>query len=472
MPKTFDANLSPSSTQVTLSRMPHTRPPSRLNWFSRLTQWLRQCWRRLTGTTAGPDAEQGEPATPAESPAAIDPGAATAALEPDLSAESTESVVAPAPLEPATSTEAAEPTASTEPARPIAAARQAAADKPAVAAKPEEPTEQDQSTAPVRPLAKGRVLSNAGKAKSPDGHLRVQPWMPPSRGYRLLRPATPSPDMKLLVLIHGCKQEADGFAQATGAYQLVASGEWAVLLPDQSKAANLYRCWNWFDTHCIQGRGEVAIVLAAMNEARRTLGLGDARCYVAGLSSGAALAAALVTNRPDQFAGAAFFAGLPMGACTSPLHARQVMANGPERDVTTDLPAFDVLPALVVQGDKDETVNPKHADELTRQMLTLNRTINPGDPLPVADEQSATPAGRKDEHAVHAVERSRFGRCERVIVRGMGHAWSGGDNAWPWFDASGPDGLELITEFFARHEPEWRPRKPALSSETAVTSQF
>ncbi len=253
--------------------------------------------------------------------------------------------------------------------------------------------------------------------------------------------------MKLLVLIHGCKQHAEEFARATGAWSLVAGGHWAVLLPDQSKLANFYRCWNWFDKTSIDGHGEVAIVMAAIEQAREQLDNESMPLAIAGLSSGAALTAAVVAHYPEQFEAAAFFAGLPMAATLSPMRARQVMEHGPDRDITTALPAHGNLPVLVIQGDHDKTVSPVHADELIRQMLAVNGTLAPGEPLPPPTDEAAhsfeLPVSR------HPVTRTRFGNCERLIVQDMEHAWSGGDNRWKWFDPDGPDGLELITRFVA-----------------------
>lgn len=273
--------------------------------------------------------------------------------------------------------------------------------------------------------------------------------MRPIRDFLLLAPSRPAPDLQLLVLIHGCRQDAESFALATGAARLVETGQWAVLLPDQRRAANMYRCWNWFDERCVRGGGEVAIVMAAIDEARRLLPRAPSRCVIAGLSSGAALTAALVAHHPAHFSAAAMFAGLPMGAADAPMRARQAMANGPARDVTLELPAQGRVPVLVVHGDRDQTVALANADALVRQALAINGVIAPGEPLP-----AGTPVGASDETlpaSHYAVTRTRFGPCERLIVHGMGHAWSGGDSRWKYFDPDAPDGLELIVHFASQH---------------------
>ena len=41
-----------------------------------------------------------------------------------------------------------------------------------------------------------------------------------------------------------------------------------------------------------------------------------------------------------------------------------------------------------------------------------------------------------------------------VIVKGMGHAWSGGNPRYPFNDPRGPDASEMMMEFFAMHRRE------------------
>ena len=40
----------------------------------------------------------------------------------------------------------------------------------------------------------------------------------------------------------------------------------------------------------------------------------------------------------------------------------------------------------------------------------------------------------------------------RVLVDGLGHAWSGGNAEHPFNDPKGPDATRMIWEFFARFE--------------------
>ena len=94
-------------------------------------------------------------------------------------------------------------------------------------------------------------------------------WVWPRRRYRFHIPAGASRfrAMPLIVLLHGCRQSADEIARGTRIEALADRLGAYVLMPEQSERANPYRCWNWFDPVTAAGRGEAAIVLAAMTKA-------------------------------------------------------------------------------------------------------------------------------------------------------------------------------------------------------------
>jgi poly(3-hydroxybutyrate) depolymerase len=64
-------------------------------------------------------------------------------------------------------------------------------------------------------------------------------------------------------------------------------------MPRQKDTANASRCWNWFDSATVAGRGETAIVAAMIRSVRRWHRADPARIVVVGLSAGGALAAVL-----------------------------------------------------------------------------------------------------------------------------------------------------------------------------------
>ena len=295
----------------------------------------------------------------------------------------------------------------------------------------------------VEHVNNGSVQVTAGTAYDRGGRLDLAPWLPPSRKTLLIRPsrAPESEESKLLLLLHGCRQSTDDFARGAAITEFAERHGWTVLMLSQSRRANWHRCWNWFDPATLRGKGEVAIALNALNEISASTKIGAAQTYVAGLSSGAALGAAMCACYPERFAGAMLHSGVPFGASKSPLDARRLLKTGPARDVTTMVSEGDYVPTLVVHGANDEVVVPVHADEIIRQSLTQSGGIAAGDPLPTPDHSATNP------HPGHLARLDDFGPHRRILIEGLGHAWSGGADGEAYFDPAGPSALELMLDF-------------------------
>ena len=66
--------------------------------------------------------------------------------------------------------------------------------------------------------------------------------------YKLFIPsAYQGQPLPLIVMLHGCGQDADDFAMGTGMNELAEEYQCLVLYPEQSSDANWNRCWNWFE---------------------------------------------------------------------------------------------------------------------------------------------------------------------------------------------------------------------------------
>ena len=179
----------------------------------------------------------------------------------------------------------------------------------------------------------GRWLEGSTFALS--GFIWLRPWVLPRRRYRLYIPANRRRDERLpvLVLIHGCRQDAETFARGTRIAALADQERFLVLMPDQSDGANDWRCWNWFDTRTIAGKGEAAIVARMARTVARKHDADFGRIVAAGLSSGAALAAVLGIRHADVFDAVVTHAGIACGATSTPFTALAVLKRGPETDI-------------------------------------------------------------------------------------------------------------------------------------------
>ncbi|MCW3065865.1 MAG: hypothetical protein JWN32_3037 [Solirubrobacterales bacterium] len=269
--------------------------------------------------------------------------------------------------------------------------------------------------------------------------------------------ATPVP---LVVALPGCAQTAAQFRQLTQFDKLAEAKKFIVVYPEQSKDANAFRCWNWFvDAHMHRGAGEPSIIAGITAWVRRNYSIDPRRIYVTGLSAGGAMASVMGATYPDVYAaigvgsGCEYAAGAPCAGYRSadPEHAgllaRQAMGAYARP-----------LPVVVFQGDQDTTVPPINADQLVRQWQVTADWADDG----AANGSVPRMAGRTSyvrssgsAGRTATVARYLDGRggelVQRWLVRGMGHAWSGGCSCAAYADPSGPDATRVMYDFFMSH---------------------
>jgi poly(hydroxyalkanoate) depolymerase family esterase len=300
-----------------------------------------------------------------------------------------------------------------------------------------------------------------GRKSSLHGFINVAP-APPWREYLLYLPRSFDAIERpaLVVWIHGCRQEPEAFAAGTRIARFADEQGFIVLLPRQSRMANSERCWNWFDRRTAGGAGEAAIVAAQAADVMEKFRVDKRRVYVAGLSSGGTLAATLALRAPELFAAVAIHSSVPPGAAFDAADAARVMTEGPWRG--SDALAAEAhikasrkarVPALVIHGSADTTVAPVNAVFLVRQFLLLNGTapeeLPTGAALPPAQMRAVHP--RASDYLLSEYYAGRRRAAQLLTIPGLGHAWSGGDPAYEFFDDRHLDATKLIWDFFASH---------------------
>jgi len=203
------------------------------------------------------------------------------------------------------------------------------------------------------------------------GDLRMLVHVPPHRIAKA----------PLVVVLHGCKQTAQAYAQGAGWLTLADQCGFAVLCPEQKSSNNRNCCFNWFypsDTR--RGEGEVESVRQMVSKAILDYDLDPKRVFVSGLSAGGAMACALLAVYPEIFAGGAIVAGLPHGSATNVSEALGAMSEGQSRSaselgtvVRNASPHNGPWPKISIwQGDADKTVNPLNAEQITLQWTDVH----------------------------------------------------------------------------------------------------
>ena len=254
-------------------------------------------------------------------------------------------------------------------------------------------------------------------------------------------------------MIHGCRETAEEFERGTRMNAIADREGFAVLYPNQATFANIRRCWNWFEPNTAAGNGECAIILEMIREARKHVKLDRTRVYVAGMSSGGALAGLLAYHHPDMFAAVAVHSGLPPMMPPSAAAAISAMKKGVriDNDMLADSywNTHEVLPPalIVLHGDRDETVTEKNATSMVKLWEKLYESAPQADKLERLE--SEIPAA-ENAHSYSRIDQQREGHTviSGLRIHGLAHLWSGGDAALPFNDAKGPDASEVIWKFF------------------------
>jgi poly(hydroxyalkanoate) depolymerase family esterase len=311
----------------------------------------------------------------------------------------------------------------------------------------------------ARPTGRSRFL----EAKFQDSHavgLSGQARRLELR-YRLYLPSGSSSrdSLPLIVMLHGCKQDSVSFAEGTRVNMLAEQHRCAVLYPEQSSRSNPLCCWNWFESASLAGQGEAALIARLIDQVTERRPIDPRRVYVVGKSAGGAMACILAVRHSRLFAACAIHSGVMYGAAGSPMQALAAMRSGASaaaiekaRQVVCEASESEIIvPTLVIHGDRDTTVNPVNADQIIEQLKVRADFIDPtaGALLPTG-ERHIDSGGR----TYRQQDYMRQGRkvLRKVLVEGLGHAWSGGDARHEFNDANGPDASRLILDFMMQYQ--------------------
>jgi len=185
----------------------------------------------------------------------------------------------------------------------------------------------------------------------------------------------------LVVVLHGCTQNAALYDHGSGWSALADKNGFILLFPEQQRANNPMLCFNWFqegDTR--RGMGEAASIRAMIAAMASAHDVDPDRIFVTGLSAGGAMASVMLAAYPEVFAGGAIIAGVAYGCASGVAEAFDCM-GGRARSDARELGAKvrrasahkGPWPRVQVwQGSADSTIVPSNADAIVLQWTNLH----------------------------------------------------------------------------------------------------
>lgn len=317
---------------------------------------------------------------------------------------------------PASSPSASSPAAAPSPARDDGAA----------------PTSKPTHRAPGESSATQGDFFTAGSFRNSAGQRAYKLYVPPGVNGQA-RP--------LVVMLHGCTQDADDFAAGTAMNEAAREQGFFVLYPVQPRETNPQKCWNWFKhNHQQAGKGEPSILADMTRHVIAEYGIDTRRVYVAGLSAGGAMAAILADTYPQLYAAAGVHSGLAAGAAKDLPSALSAMKGiGVRPGAASSTP----VPTIVFHGDRDATVHPANAGAVVAASAGADARVQ-------SQRVSGANQGRDSTKRVYTNAQGKV-VAEYWEVHGAGHAWAGGSPKGSYTDLSGPDATQEMLRFFFEH---------------------
>jgi poly(hydroxyalkanoate) depolymerase family esterase len=288
-----------------------------------------------------------------------------------------------------------------------------------------------------------------------------------SRNYKLWVPATleKSKPCALVLMLHGCTHDAEATAEISGMNAVAEAERFLVAYPEQTRFANLMKCWNWFHPkHQARDAGEPSILAAIVAQVCSTRNVDPDRIFVTGVSAGGAMASILAATYPDLFAAVAVIAGAEFKAATSVSEGLAAMQKGGPAPALQGQLAFEAMrdgllrkkrrrmPVIAFHGTNDTTVNPVNADQVIAQWSRTNTCLaaeSRESEFVLSEEvvSGEVPQGYSYKRFIYR-DQDRSLLMEKWLVQGLGHAWSGSPKASKYGDPKGPDASKEIWRFF------------------------
>lgn len=262
------------------------------------------------------------------------------------------------------------------------------------------------------------------------------------RAYRLFVPSAGAGPLPLIVALHGCWQTPEDFALGTRLNEAAITRGLLVLYPAQGPRRNRSRCWNWFEPPGPTPRGgEVGEILALVGVVRAERQVDARRVFAVGFSAGGFMAVNLACAAPELVAGVGVVGGGPYRCGLGRAGALACMRGFVDGAASAKacLAAMGRRPhdvrASLWHGTEDTLVSPRNLDALVMMFAPLGGM--------------ASGVTQARQGALHSVYRDGRGRpvLEAWLVRGLGHAWSGGDTRGTHTVAWGPNTTELMLDY-------------------------
>lgn len=178
----------------------------------------------------------------------------------------------------------------------------------------------------------------------------------------------------MVLVLHGCGQNASRFAEQTGWNALAEHFGFYVIYAQQLRSNNLTKCFNWFlPSDNQRDRGEAKSLVEMVEYVHNHYDTDDRKNFVCGLSAGGSMTPVLMSTYPDIFLGGGVWAGVPY--LYAPSGDNDISAAAWGEKVRSAYPSYSgPYPRLFIcQGTQDEVVDPINEERLIAQWTNVHQ---------------------------------------------------------------------------------------------------
>jgi poly(hydroxyalkanoate) depolymerase family esterase len=295
---------------------------------------------------------------------------------------------------------------------------------------------------------KPRVVKPAStlpRAALPQRTIAMASGINGARRYLLFKPSgvQRNEQLPLVVMLHGCAQDAQALAASTKMNRLAQAEGFMVLYPEQDRLSNLQNCWNWYDTRHGRAQREADSIASVVAHICLTQPVDPQRLALVGLSAGASLASLLAVRQPERFQAVVMHSGIAPGLANSSATALRAMSGRRVAVPLEPLAAGLHLPALlVIQGSVDPIVAPSNGAQAV-QLWADREGARANRPRTVQ---------RSKRYPAVVADFRNGGRLVATlcVIDGLGHAWSGGATGLAYSAPKGPDASCMAWSFIQK----------------------
>lgn len=190
----------------------------------------------------------------------------------------------------------------------------------------------------------------------------------------------PTKKVPLVLVLHGCSQDAAEISIGSGWNKLADSLNFFVLYPEQRAANNMVKCFNWFlKDDQEKDKGEIASIHEMVNYAVSNYPIDTSRIFIYGASAGGCMSVNYMACYPNTIKSGAILAGTAYKQVDNPMKSFSEMKQPTmfsdsilrKRLYSQDSLYKGEFPQLiVVHGTDDKVVQYGNGEVLIKQWKT------------------------------------------------------------------------------------------------------